>query len=393
MMRLRNILAILLLTLVSGACLGDRITVEQPSLLIRVRFPALPEIETKAGASEFAAELESETAIKDLQIWIFLHDDFAAERKSGYCIGYLNSADIVFKKNYGSDPLTGFENRYYVNIDKDIAQQHPAVDVYALGNSGNSSINPGSFNENTTRDYLDKFVINGNYYGIKGTGTPTHTSVPNGGLPYSAVGKNMQMKGSYPVMNLDVVTLKRAVSKFRFVICQLSDAAGPVTEFNIEELSLDEGQIATSEFLFNDSQNEYKIDASVSPKYLAKAAKFTAPAYADVALNQSPQEYAYTPGQTQEEYEKVIYNGLKANVLTDLGKCYLRETDQPLAGRIKYTMPGVAGTQEKTFSMSEAGGFARNHSWIVYIYFLRDEMTFTVSWNEWLPGQDFNLYK
>ena len=217
--------------------------------------------------------------------------------------------------------------------------------------------------------------------------------MPNGGLPYSAVGKNMQMKGSYPVMNLDVVTLKRAVSKFRFVICQLSDAAGPVTEFNIEELSLDEGQIATSEFLFNDSQNEYKIDASVSPKYLAKAAKFTAPAYADVALNQAPQEYAYTPGQTQEEYEKVIYNGLKANVLTDLGKCYLRETDQPLAGRIKYTMPGVAGTQEKTFSMSEAGGFARNHSWIVYIYFLRDEMTFTVSWNEWLPGQDFNLYK
>lgn len=35
--------------------------------------------------------------------------------------------------------------------------------------------------------------------------------------------------------------------------------------------------------------------------------------------------------------------------------------------------------------------FSRNTSWIVYIFFLRDEMKFTVSWTDWLDGGFFNL--
>lgn len=57
-----------------------------------------------------------------------------------------------------------------------------------------------------------------------------------------------------------------------------------------------------------------------------------------------------------------------------MGTFYLRESDQKLSGTITYaiTPSGTTTTTEKTasYSMSIAGDFSRNHTWIVYGYFI-----------------------
>ena len=58
--------------------------------------------------------------------------------------------------------------------------------------------------------------------------------------------------------------------------------------------------------------------------------------------------------------------------LTQIGAFYLRESDRKLEGTIAYTIVTEAGNKDKTasFAMATAGDFTRNHTWIVYGYFL-----------------------
>ena len=376
---------VLMATLASVACSSSRLEPEQPQLGIYVSIAGLSEVKSDIG--ETVPVEDRETLIKNLDIWVFLSDDFDSTRPSGYCLGFLTPSQ-------NNDPLTGFENRYYMTIPADIAQAHPNVDLYVIANTAGGSINgvTGGLNANTTRATLDSYLMSGTYYGLKGDGSINNTVVPNDGMPFTAVGKNLQMKGSFPVMNLEKVTLKRLVSKVRFVTSQLADAAGPVMDFTIDEIALDGNQISSYEYVFNDSANSYKIrktgdDAS---DYVSGEVQFTPPSYADIAQNAAPQEYAYQSGMSGQEYETLVFNGIKSGVLTDIGKCYLRESDKALSGRIKYTITGQA-QKTATFQMADGDVFARNTSWIVYIYFLEDEMFFSVNWTPWVYGNEFNL--
>jgi hypothetical protein len=108
----------------------------------------------------------------------------------------------------------------------------------------------------------------------------------------------------------------------------------------------------------------------------------------EIACSATPEDYAFD-GQTALEYETLIRQGLAAGELTSCGLSYLRETDRQLTGTISYVLNGVPGTAE--FSMKDPGDFARNHSWIVYLYFTSDAIQFTVSWTLWEEGHDFIL--
>ena len=381
MMRLR-LIWIALLALLTLSCSRDVLKEDPVELGICVRLPQLPDV--RASVGEVSAELAAEATIKNLSIWVFLSNYFDDERPAGYCLGYLNPSQ-------SKDPLTAYENRYYIKIDADIARAHPDVDVYVLANSGSASMNmPSSgLNQNTTRDYLKTLLLNGSYYGVKADGTPECRAVPGTGFPYSAVGKRMQMQGTYPVMNLATVTLERVVSKFRFVVSQLTDAVGPVMDFSIDELTLDGNQFASSEYIFNDGYLPWKFVKNGNLlDYISTPVRFTVPDHDAVALNPAPEEYAYAPGQTGQEYENRILQGIRDGVLTDVGVCYLRESDKAVGGHITYTVGGVQTT--RTFHMEDGAALSRNHSWIVYIYFLRDEMRFSVTWTDWVHGRDYD---
>jgi hypothetical protein len=80
-------------------------------------------------------------------------------------------------------------------------------------------------------------------------------------------------------------------------------------------------------------------------------------------------KYAYQPGTNAQEYENLIASGIESEELTQVGPFYLNESDKKLTGVITYQ---ATGEEEKTatFTMSDAGDFSRNHTWIVYAYFV-----------------------
>ncbi len=374
--------------LVSASCSRDRIGAEDPVLEVVVRIPRL-EMSSRASIGDVKAELAAEASLgTGLKIWVFLHDDFDSKRKSGYCLGYL------VPSNQNADAQTGYENRYYMKFkttDRDIAMAHPYVDVYVLANGG--SVGYGGYDEKTTRETLASALIKGTYFGFNNDGdkvTPVQKSPTNFSLPFSAVGIDMPMKGNYPVLNLETLTLKRAVSKLRFVFSQLSDEAGSIMDFTIDELTLDSRLIPAGEFLFNDSTDPYKIEGEGNDaSYQEALINFTPPTHEQVAQIQDPGVYAFSSGMSAQDYETLVLEGIAKGDLFDAGRFYLRETDRPLKGKIKYTISGIQS--EKTFQMTSPGDFARNHSWIVYFYFLRDHMDFTVAWTDWTDGKDFVL--
>ena len=71
---------------------------------------------------------------------------------------------------------------------------------------------------------------------------------------------------------------------------------------------------------------------------------------------------------TSQDYENLINQGIKDNKLSELGHYYLKESDKQVKGKVTYTI----GAQEKTvtFQTESAGDFSRNHTWIVYGYFV-----------------------
>lgn len=385
-MKLLRIISALLVVLLASACERTPIESDEPAqLCICVTLADI--MGTKADEGEVTPSEDRETLIKNLDIWVFLSEDFDTQRQAGYCLGFLTPGQ-------GNDPLTAHENRYYLTLPTDIAKAHPNVDLYVIANTSGNSINgvTGGLNASTSRSTLDSYLLSGNYYGRKSDGSPNNKVVPNDGIPFTAVGKNMEMKGKYPIMNIETITLKRLTSKFRMVVSQLADAAGPVMDFTIDEIALDGNQISKSEYVFNDSGNPYKISktGTDSQDYIPQDILLTPPVYADIAQNTAPQEYTFRSGMSGQEYETLVLKGIKDGVLTDVGRCYLRESDKPLSGRIKYT---ITGQQQKTatFQMADGDMFSRNTSWIVYAYFLQDEMYFSVSWTDWTEGSSFYL--
>ena len=56
----------------------------------------------------------------------------------------------------------------------------------------------------------------------------------------------------------------------------------------------------------------------------------------------------------------------------ELGVTYLRESNKQLTGTIKYTYKEGEKIENKTagFAIAAQGDFLRNHSWIIYAYYM-----------------------
>ena len=371
MMRRLTLIGMLLLPLLMLAGCHGRNREGVPQLQVYIYIPQTAL--TRADEGSVPSERLAENKIETLQIWVFLHEE-SAGLPAGTCLGYLAPTHLTL-----SD---GTLNQYGMPLNPAVADAHPDVDVYVLANA--ASAGHPFLNENTTRAALDALVMDGSVFGVSSNG-PTCSSVPDGGLPFAGVGKGMHMRGSYPVLSLDVVTLKRAVSKLRFVFSQLVDDEEPLTDCAVTRILIDGSKIATAEYLFNDSDDPYKIVPN-----LYESASMTLPGLtaAQIASNTDPEKYAFEE-QTAREYEALIQQGIADGELTSCGLSYLRETDRQLTGMVEYMLNGMPGYAH--FTMKDPGDFARNHSWIVYFYFTRDAIRFTVSWTPWEEGHDFYL--
>ena len=358
-------------------------------------------IVTRGDVGEIEIRAKEESEVHTLQIWVF-------KSNNGDLVGYLNAGgndeayDVTGAKI--SDPSilneTG-QQVYRMKVEKSFANAPEAVDVYVVANA--ASYISTTLDGNTTRAQLNNAKIGSDYfgttdlYGIDDLKSGTRKRIYTNGLPMSAVLKNQPISGKFPALRIGsesqiaTLHLTRAVSKLRFVLCRIKENASSNKKLvSIDEIQLNSGvvntscQIPTETYLMPGTYsytNNYVSDGItyVSDTETGRLLPASIPQVID------PLAYSYET-QDAQEYENLIDKAISgealANVgdekLKELGLSYLRESDKQLTGTITYTYNednSPTNTEETVpFSMAAAGDFLRNHSWIVYIYYLDSKL-------------------
>ena len=367
---LSGMLMLLLLTACSKSSGSDGPEPDKPVLKIYV-FPPNKPIVTRGDEGDVNAS-EAENKINNLRVWVFENhkaEGDAHPEYDGKLVGYisLNNVDI---SSSGSTVTMELSDDFGTHGDL------PQVDVYVAANV--TSANCGfSLSASTTREQLEATLIGQNFFGV----TNPIKSVPADGLPMSGVMKGKKITGSSPVYQvtednggLANVRLVRAVSKLRFIF---SMSLSNPDEVTVNGVSLDAGVLPTQENLF--LENDYDLSTTqkwrVGTSYNNSAASLVSSvAKDDIKRSESPTSYSFQEGMTGQEYENLINQGVKDGKLSDLGTFYLRESDKKLTGTISYSIqkPGseTPTTSTPRFAMKADGDFSRNHTWIVYAYFI-----------------------
>lgn len=376
---------LLLLAVLLTACSGDDkegVSSDEDCYLdIYVYAPDRP-IVTRSDVGTIAQREAAESEVKSLQIWVFKHSDGT---KVGYFGAGTGDANDVPNPYFLNE--TG-QQVYRMKVDKAFADAPEAVDVYVVANAASCGLtstgeNP-SLGANATRSQLDEAVIGSDYFGT--TDLYKENDLLNGriftnGLPMSAVAKNQPIFGSFPALRIGSETemttlqLTRAVSKLRFVLCRIKEETSSNKKLvSIDNISIDANKIPTQSYLI--PRESYSYSCSHDSISYGNVAKGDIPEVID------PLAYAYETQSTQV-YEDSINTAIKNKKLKELGLTYFRESDKQLTGKIKYTYSenGVNKPQATaTFSMAAPGDFLRNHSWIIYVYYIDSKIyTLTVT--------------
>lgn len=348
-----------------------------PFLEIKVYSPERSQV-TRADIGDIPGDTD-ENAIKNLNIWVF-ENHGTGQTDDGKFVGYLSVAN--------PNPLV--DSPYRILVSETFVDNPPAVDIYVTANVTES--NTGiKLDRTTTRDQLEAALMkhDGSHdpFGL----TTPQSVVPADGLPMSGVLKNQPVDGMAPIVSVATnVKVARAVSKVRFVFCNSTDAGDQ--KLTIQSITFDDGMIPKEEYLFLNAPYTGR-NFKVGSEYEETAALVNTPTV--VASYSSPTEYAYR-GQTGEEYEALINDGIKnKKILTEVGKFYLRESDKKITGTITYTVGSSTTALSAPFTMSEAGDFSRNHTWIVYGFFAgKDNLkVFSVDVNDWTKSSgDHEVY-
>lgn len=367
----------MVVTLVLCACSSDSSEPEaevkkQPTVLdIYVYAPDKPII-TRSDNGNVAADNVNEKKISSLHIWAFRHRD-------GMLMGYLNP-DVT--------SLSANGNAMYQMVMPDaFVTEKPNVDVYVMANiTADNCGFTAPLNQAVTRSQLEGILIGhkdaSDYYGL----TTLVKEAPAEGLPMSGVLKNQPVYGEAPVLRIGTseyiakLQLVRAVSKMRFIFSKFT---GDERVYTVTSISLDANMMPTQEYLFLDGaypteRLKVKKDDNGATVY-ESASKTLIGEVTTINGYDDPSVYAYVSGDGQE-YEDKIDNGLASVELTQAGLIYLRESDKKLTGKINYKVKEVVNEvvnevpKEATFSMKTDGDFSRNHTWIVYAYFMNGNL-------------------
>lgn len=337
---------------------------EKPVLKIYLFAPESPII-TRAE-NGWVSPSADEKRISTLDVWVFEHNE---DHKP---VSYIHLANLTFdgSKEVSMEISDAFAN----NVNK------PHVDIYVVANVASSncglSLGRSSTPDELTAALIEHKSVGGDFFGL----TSPVTSVPVEGLPMSGFLLNQEISGTAPVFSANKtknVKLVRAVSKVRFVFSK-STAAPVISDLSIE---LNTGVLPTKEYLF--LKGEYpteKIHLEETPAYESEAEIVSGVSGDDINSCADPASYIFTTesGQQYENkidaglVEQTIENVTRPAELSEVRRFYLRESDKQMMGTISYTSGSGGNATQKSadFVMNAAGDFTRNHTWIVYGYFL-----------------------
>lgn len=328
---------------------------EKPVLKLYVFEPDRP-IVTRDGDDKVNAN-DSENTIHSLYVWVF-------ETSTHNLVSYISLRNVSLTEPVTMDISDSFAN----NPDK------PNVDVFVLANvtASNCGI---TLDGSSTYSQVEAACIEDRYFGPT---SPLVSDVPDDGLPMSGSMKNQYISGTAPVFevrpaldqSMSIVKLVRAVSKVRFVLCRATESDETTKRLaSIDDISLDANLIPTTTYLFPTGTESYTYShAAISYGGVAKE---------DIPAVDDPHDYVYA-GQSGQDYENMVETAVSGGALLPFGLTYLRESPKQLTGTVSYKVQEREGDDwgesvqatPVAFSMSGEGDFLRNHTWIVYIYFM-----------------------
>ena len=319
----------------------------KPKLMIYLFAPESPII-TRASIGYVNAS-EAEKEIHTIDVWVFEH--LAPNDK----VSYIHLDNLSFN---GQKEIAMEVSDEFADLPK-----KPNVDIYVIANKESCGLT--ALNEATTLAELKEVCIHNGSFGVD----PLTTSVPSTGLPMSGFLENQIVSGIPPVYTAMAqnVKLVRAVSKIRFVFSKSS--ANPPEISNLS-ISLKENMLPKQEYIFLEDvypDAKVHIKKTGADDYEAQQTLVSGVSGTNIDDCENPVSYAYT-SETGQAYETKINDGITAGDLSEIGTFYFRESDMKLEGTISYTV----GTTPKSadFKMASTGDFTRNHTWIVYGYFL-----------------------
>lgn len=342
---------------------------EKPVLKVYLFAPDSPII-TRASTGDVAANA-TEKEIHTIDVWVYEHDGPVSRPP---LVSYIHLDNLSFE---GQREIAMEISDDFANLPK-----KPNVDIFVIANKESCGYTNETLNKNTTRAALREICMSNGSFGI----TSPVTAVPSTGLPMSGLLENQVVGGIPPIYTAKAqnVRLVRAVSKMRFIFSKSTSDPPVIKDLTIK---LDANVVPKEEYILLEGPyptNTCHIKTTGDDSYETSEAILVNNFNGEIYSCSNPASYVYI-SETGQEYENKIDVGLAWKGdnneikpdLTQAGLVYLRETDKKLTGTISYKLKTGPGEEESDYTpkeapyeMAAAGDFYRNHTWIVYGYFL-----------------------
>ena len=275
----------------------------EPTLGVSIEFPA--PVMTRAEVGTLPAT-DEENALHSLAIWVFTSDPD-------------NHTLIAYKPIQESDfPPAGGIRRYSIPVTREFARTPPKIDVFVLANAASigcsldadatwDDLHDASFGKTDTEDYF-------------GLTSPVRSIDPALGLPMSGVGYNKTVQGDAPVLTVETIVLKRAVSRMRFVFCKTKTEGEEQQSVKIDKVILSGNQIPLKEYVFSSTATGIVYDTTTpADSYVNDS--FVMPGPTTLAENEAPENYIYV-NQDPVAYQRMLDDAVAEDLLTDMGYIY-----------------------------------------------------------------------
>lgn len=417
--------------LLLAGCSKDDVPEEEKVNPTFVMYIYVPEQLAATRAEYLSVDATAEeNAIHTLQIWAFgwgRIDESNEDLENNIELksipvddGAYNATCGCLYKELTNVSLTSGMKEVIFSVPRDFKQKYPKLDVYVIGNAASiaagSGLGPGT-NAATTRAMLRELKINedATEFGVTPTTVgentyyyPSATTVGSNGLPMSACLEGAIVGQSGTAFSIDQLSLKRAVSKFRFVFSRAEPGSSGIIDARVTGIQFDgywlysgtnaqlnQGDIfPTYEYLFADLEHTAEGDlANLSKTYSINTIDVRVPSIPtgsgthQIPEHENPWVLRWDHEETRQEWEDKIVQAITAGKAVACGPYYMRETNRILSGTISYEIDSedihaptgyTTHAQKTRFSMNANYGFLRNHTWTIYAYFSEGGAMFEV---------------
>lgn len=365
---------------------------------------------------ETKANPTTESDIHSIKVWVFKSGTDASANPIAYKEDTPTAAD-------GST----VNSQYTLNLRflrKINGEELKKIDLYILANSESTNMADklGKDFRSITRADLQRVTFD-DPFGITTEGKAQTTKVPTEGLPISRAITNIEIAKHVAdteagAKNKGIsIPLVRAVSKLHFYFARKSGDDALTGNVKVTKIEIDGNTFPTESYVFPDEEPYATADANKS----ATSNKYGTPTYVDTKLTLDGVENAgikavADPLAYKQRGENETAQAYMDRMNKDIGEhdlCYLRETNNPITGKIYYKLAEGGIEKSQGFTIPSSGNAIRNRELVVYGYFLQggalcldwqvmpwNKVTSEISWSNvkcemyaWQTGETLNPQK